>query len=73
MLEEIAKLERLRSLNLPPDRFRRRDGAKSYRVIGNAQRAEESYELRRHPQPLRTDVARRFLPHPNAGDQRHAG
>lgn len=52
MFAEIAKLEKLRSLNLPPDLF-----AKAPRKIlqGYKQRAgvEEPYELRRHAPALR--------------------
>jgi hypothetical protein len=52
MLEEIAKLERIRAVGLPPDLF----GGVSARVLRAYRRrvaVEEPHELRRHPAPLR--------------------
>jgi TnpA family transposase len=52
MLEEIAKLDRIRALGLPPDLF----GGVSARLPRAYRRrvvVEEPHELRRHPTPLR--------------------
>ena len=57
--EEIAKLERVRCLNLPPDLF----AALSPQVLrAYRQRvsAEEPHELRRHPVPLRATLLAAF-------------
>jgi TnpA family transposase len=53
--EEIAKLERLRSLGLPADLF----SALSPKVLRDYRQrasAEEPYELRRHPAPLQATL-----------------
>jgi hypothetical protein len=59
MLEEIAKLEHLRALELPPELFA---GVPRRVLHVYRQRAvvEESYELRRHPASLRLTLLAAF-------------
>ena len=59
MLEEIAKLEQLRALDLPPALFAHVP-RKVLRGLRQRAAVEEPYELRRHPAPLRFTLIAAF-------------
>jgi hypothetical protein len=55
VLAETAKLRRLRALGLPADLFAE-VAPKARRAYRQRVQVEEPYELRRHPEPLRSTL-----------------
>jgi hypothetical protein len=72
LFREIAKLERIRAVALPPDLFGT-IGPKVVQAYRNRAAVEAPYELRRHHEPLRMTLFGGVLPSPQSRTHRHPG